>query len=69
QILCITCDNASSNDTMVEVLSDLIPSFPGDPNHAWCFNHVIALVAKSLIHQFDVPKGMADVALDKAERE
>jgi hypothetical protein len=55
QILCITCDNASSNDTMIEALSDLIPLFPGDPNCARCFNHVIALIAKSLIHQFDVP--------------
>ncbi|KAG2060729.1 hypothetical protein BDR06DRAFT_839643, partial [Suillus hirtellus] len=61
--------NVSSNDTMIEVLSDLIPSFPGDPNHAQCFNHVITLIAKSLIHQFNVPKGMVDVALDDAERE
>ncbi|KAG2086662.1 uncharacterized protein F5147DRAFT_556401, partial [Suillus discolor] len=56
-------------DTMIEALSDLIPSFPGNPNCAWCFNHVIALIAKSLIHQFDVPKGMADAALDDTERE
>jgi hypothetical protein len=69
QILCITCDNASPNDTMVEALRDLIPSFPGDPNRARCFNHVVALVAKSSIRQFDVPKGMADAALDEAERE
>ncbi|KAG1901564.1 uncharacterized protein F5891DRAFT_903433, partial [Suillus fuscotomentosus] len=53
QILCITCDNASSNDTMIEAHSDLIPSFPGDPNRARCFNHVIALIAKSSICQFD----------------
>ena len=69
QILCITCNNASPNDTMVNKLSNLIVSFPGDANHAQCFNHVIALIAKSLIHQFDVPKGKADAVLDEAERE
>lgn len=54
---------------MVHHLKDLIPSFPGDANRARCFNHIIALVAKSAIRQFDVPKGQADEALDEAERE
>jgi len=54
---------------MIDELGDLIKSFPGDTNHAQCFNHVIALVAKSAIRQFDVPKGQADAALDEAERE
>ena len=54
---------------MIDELGDLIESFPGDANRARCFNHVIALVAKSAIRQFDVPKGQADAALDEAERE
>src|ERR1700728_626640 len=54
---------------MIDELGDLIESFPGDANRARCFNHVIALVAKSAIRQFNVPKGQADAALDKAERE
>ena len=33
-----------------------------------CFNHVIALVAKRLIRQFDVPKGGTEAALDDAEQ-
>ena len=35
----------------------------------WCFTHIINLVAKSIIRQFDIPKGKADKALDDAERE
>ena len=69
QILCIMCNNSSPNDTMINELSNLIASFPRDANRAQCFNHVIALVAKSTICQFDVPKGKADAALDEAERE
>lgn len=34
-----------------------------------CFNHVITLVAKSSICQFDILKGQANATLDEAERE
>ena len=54
---------------MIVRMSDLLISFPGDTNRAGCFNHVIALIAKSAIHQFDVPKGRADAALDEVESE
>ncbi|KIM71997.1 hypothetical protein PILCRDRAFT_82276 [Piloderma croceum F 1598] len=54
---------------MINKLSDLIKLFPGGANCVWCFNHIIALVAKSAICQFDVPKGQADAALNEAERE
>lgn len=54
---------------MIVRLANIIKSFPGHPNHTRCFNHVIALVAKSAVWQFDVPKGLADVALDEAEQE
>ena len=54
---------------MIDKLSNLISSFPGSANRARCFNHVIVLVTKSSIRQFDIPKGKADAALDEAERE
>jgi hypothetical protein len=54
---------------MINKLSNLIKLFPRGANCAWCFNHVVILITKSSIHQFDVPKGQADVALNKAERE
>ena len=53
---------------MIVELADKIKSFPGAENCVWCFNHVVALVAKSSIHQFDVPKGQADAVLDEAEK-
>ena len=61
------CDN-TSNNTMIDSLSETVMSFEGDANRARCFNHVVALVAKRVIHQFDVPKGRADAALDEAEQ-
>lgn len=59
----------SPNDAMVDIFGDLIALFAGEANCARCFNHVVALVTKSSICQFDVPKGQADAALDEAERE
>jgi hypothetical protein len=54
---------------MIDELAKRIAWFPGAENRARCFNHIIALAAKSLIRQFDVPKAQADVELDKAEKE
>jgi hypothetical protein len=34
---------------MIEQLVELVASFPGDASRAWCFNHVVALIAKSMI--------------------
>jgi hypothetical protein len=69
QLLCITCDNASLNDVMINNLSRNLMNYPGDAHRARCFNHVIALVAKRITRQFDVPKGEADGMLDEAEKE
>ncbi|GBE86486.1 putative AC9 transposase [Sparassis crispa] len=64
----VTADNASSNNTMIDELSELLEEFQGQADRSRCFDHMVNLVAKSLLHQFDVPKGKADEALDKAER-
>ncbi|KAG1871907.1 hypothetical protein C8R48DRAFT_556663, partial [Suillus tomentosus] len=53
KILSVTCDNASNNDTMVNELSDLLEDFPGETNRTQCFLHIVNLVAKTLIRQFD----------------
>jgi hypothetical protein len=49
QILSITCDNASNNDTMIEHLSTLVENFPGAANQTRCFTHILNLVAKSIL--------------------
>ena len=54
---------------MIIGISSLIKLFSGDANHGQCLNHIITLVAKSTICQFDVLKDQVGVALDKAERE
>ena len=54
---------------MIEVLRCMFDDYPGDPNHTHCFNHVIALVAKWLVCQFNAPKAGADAALGEAEEE
>ncbi|THH20278.1 hypothetical protein EW146_g1036 [Bondarzewia mesenterica] len=53
KILSITCDNASNNETMVAELSALLLNFSGEANWTRCFLHIVNLVTKSLLKQFD----------------
>jgi hypothetical protein len=68
QILGVTADNASNNDTMIEHLATLIESFLGAANQTWCFTHILNLVAKSVLHQFEAPKSKEGKVLDDAAR-
>jgi hypothetical protein len=54
QILGITADNASANDTMIAEISKLIPEFGGQATRTRCFLHVINLVVKAILRKFDV---------------
>ena len=65
----ITADNASPNDVMIDKLMDMLPNFLEQANHSRCFLHIINLIAKMLLRQFDVPKKDAESVLDDAERE
>ncbi|KAG2143881.1 hypothetical protein BD769DRAFT_1347815, partial [Suillus cothurnatus] len=56
QILSVTCDNASSNNVMVENLMAEVPAFGGATSHTQCFLHMVNLIAKLLICEFDVTK-------------
>jgi len=40
---------------MVEELANILPGFPGESARTRCFAHIINLVAKSLLKQFDSP--------------
>ncbi|KAG1745065.1 uncharacterized protein EDB91DRAFT_1038696, partial [Suillus paluster] len=53
QILSITCDNASNNDVMIRELSGKVLEFSGATTHMRCFLHMVNLVAKLLIREFD----------------
>ena len=66
QILGVTADNASNNDSMIRYLRDLVDDFPGPSNQTRCFLHILNITAKAIIKQFDVPKEKDDTAMDQA---
>lgn len=51
---------------MIDELAVLLDDFPGAANCTWCFTHILSLVAKSVMKQFDLPKARADESLDAA---
>ncbi|KAF9442424.1 hypothetical protein P691DRAFT_631095, partial [Macrolepiota fuliginosa MF-IS2] len=53
QVLGITCDNASTNDKMVDTLANMLLHFPGPANHAQCLAHIVNLVVEIILWQFD----------------
>ncbi|KAK0239813.1 hypothetical protein EDD85DRAFT_744682, partial [Armillaria nabsnona] len=53
KILSITCDNATNNGTMVDDLANRVPEYPSEEYHTLCFAHVVNLVAKCLLNQFE----------------
>ncbi|KAG2035900.1 hypothetical protein BDR03DRAFT_820439, partial [Suillus americanus] len=52
-ILSVTADNAASNEMMVAELVELILHSSGLTSRTRCFLHIVNLVAKSLIREFD----------------
>ena len=56
KILLITCDNMTNNNRMIDKLAGQLAEFPGAPNCAHCFMHILNLVVKSILNQFDAPR-------------
>lgn len=54
---------------MVAELAELLETFPGGANRTRCFTHILNLIARSMIRQFDLPKSQADAALDATDQE
>ena len=69
QILSITCDNATNNDKMIDELELLLEDFPGTANRARCFTHILNLVVKSIMKQFDLPQVKKDDISDEVTME
>jgi hypothetical protein len=69
QILGVTCDNASNNDKMIEHIATLIDTFPGAANQTRCFTHILNLVAKSVLRQFEAPKLKEGDVIDDAAKQ
>ncbi|EPS95117.1 hypothetical protein FOMPIDRAFT_1099721, partial [Fomitopsis schrenkii] len=53
QMLAVTCDNASANNVMIQEMEYMIASFRGSRTRSRCFCHIINLVAKMVLHQFE----------------
>jgi hypothetical protein len=54
---------------MVAELAELLNDFPGESNQTRCFLHILNLVVKSIIKQFDLPKAKSTALLDEATKE
>jgi len=56
---------------LITELADLIDEFPGPANQTRCFTHVLNLVVKSIIRQFDLPdpKGGKNQMLEEGAKE
>jgi nucleoside-diphosphate-sugar epimerase len=58
-----------NNDVMIDELEMLVDEFPGAANHTRCFTHIVNLVVKSILWQFDVPKARTNEVVDEATEE
>lgn len=52
--MAVTCDNASNNDRMIKEMGRRLAAFEGQYSHVRCFCHIINLIAKAMLAQFDV---------------
>ena len=70
-MLGVTCDNALANERMVENLVKLVFNFPRDANHARCVAHIVNLVVKIMLCQFDMSKKKVkkDIPKDNPKKE
>jgi hypothetical protein len=50
-------------------LARLLPDFAGEANRTRCFLHIVNLVAKTLIKQFDAPKKGYATPMEAADQE
>jgi hypothetical protein len=54
---------------MIVELADLLENLPGPANQTRCFMHIINLVIKSIIQQFDLPSSKGDKNFNEATKE
>ena len=54
---------------MVTELKTILDDFPGEVNRTRCFAHIINLIAKTVIQQFDIPKAREGEIVDEALKE
>jgi len=53
---------------MIEALAERLVAFPSHVNWTQCFTHILNLVVKVILHQFDGAKGNSDESLEGASQ-
>ena len=64
----MSCDNASNNEKMADEMEHLLPAFSSG-NRVRCFTHVLNLIAKALLKQFEMAKKSENEDDDFTEEE
>jgi hypothetical protein len=54
---------------MINELAIQLNDFPGSVSQVWCFAHILNLVVKSIMRQFNVPEKKKGEVADKATLE
>ena len=54
---------------MIAELGTILKNFPGAANQTRCFTHILNLVIRSILRQFDLPRNKAQEFLDGASEE
>lgn len=62
-------DSASANDAMVDELANIMETFPGQKVRVRCFLHILNLVVKTILRQFDIPKNLKKDIIAEAMQE
>src|SRR5712675_1109467 len=52
---------------MIVKLAQILPAFKGEKSRVWCFLHIVNLIAKAIIRQFDASKGGLEVEEDEGK--
>jgi hypothetical protein len=64
----VSCDDASNNEKMADEMEHLLPAFSSG-NRVRCFTHVLNLIAKALLKQFEMAKKSENEDDDFTEEE
>ena len=54
---------------MIKELTHLVDDFPGAANQTRCFAHILNLIVKSILRQFDLPNPKRGKSLDDGSKE
>lgn len=67
QLLALGGDGASVNDKLAQELQKLLPSWGGSSSRVWCFLHILNLISKIILGQFDAEEDKEDATVAAAE--